>query len=122
VHRQVVEDHDVARAQGRDEELLDVGEKRRIVEWTVEDRPRVEAVDAQRRDHRVCLPVAARRVVAQPQPARAAAIAAQQVGGDPRFVDEDIAAGVVEREEVLPPPARGGDIRAPLFVGVYRFF
>jgi hypothetical protein len=70
----------------------------------------------------VRLPVAARRVIAEPQASRAASIAPQQVGGHPRFVDEDIAAGVVDGEEVLPPPARRGDVRAPLFVGVYRFF
>ena len=106
VHGQVVEDHDIAGAQRRDEDLLDVGEKRRIVERAVKDGWRVEAAHAQRRDHRVRLPVAARRVVAEPQAARAAPIASQQVGGDPRFVDEDIAAGVVDGEEVLPPPTR----------------
>jgi hypothetical protein len=68
------------------------------------------------------LPVAARRVIAESQAARAAPIAPQQIGGDPRFVDEDIGARVVDGEKVLPPPARGGDVRATLFVGVYRFF
>jgi hypothetical protein len=28
----------------------------------------------------------------------------------------------VHRQHVLPLAARGGHIRAPLFVGVYRFF
>jgi hypothetical protein len=116
-----VEDHDIAGPQSRDQDLLDVGEKRWIVERAVEDRGRLEAIHAQRRDHRMRLPMAAGRVIAEPQPSRTAPIAAQQVGGDPRFVDEDIAAGVVDREQVVPPPARGGDVRAPLFVGVYRF-
>jgi hypothetical protein len=34
--------------------LLDIGEKREIVERAVEDRWRGEALHAQRRDHRVC--------------------------------------------------------------------
>ena len=122
VHGQVVQDHDIAGAQGRDQDLLDVSEKRRIVERAVKDGGRVEAVHAQRRDHRVRLPVAARRVIAEPQASWAAPIPSQQVGSDPRFIDEDIAAGVVDGEEVLPPPSRGRDVRAPLFVGVYRFF
>jgi len=46
VHREIVEHHDIARTEGRHEDLLDVGEKRRIVERAIEDRGRVHAIDA----------------------------------------------------------------------------
>jgi hypothetical protein len=54
--------------------------------------------------------------------ARTAAIAAQQIGRDARFVEEDIAPRIMQRQRVLPPAARRRDVRTPLFVGVYRFF
>lgn len=122
VHGQVVEDHDVPWSERRHEDLLDVREKRGIVDRAIEDGRRVEAVDAQGSDDRVGLPMAARRVVAQPQSPKAPPVAAQQVGRDARFIDEDVLAGIVERQPVLPPAPRGRNIRAPLFVGVYRFF
>ena len=46
VHREVVEDDDVAGAQRRDEDLLDVREERGVVDRAVEDRGRRQAVDA----------------------------------------------------------------------------
>ena len=60
VDGEVVEDDDIARAQRRDQDLLDVGEERRRVDRAVEDGRRAEAVEAQRRDDGVRLPVAAR--------------------------------------------------------------
>ena len=82
VHRQVIEDDDVARAERRHEYLLDVGEKRRIIERPVEDGRRVQAIYPKRRDNGVRLPMAAWRVIAQSQPAGAPTIAAQQIGRD----------------------------------------
>lgn len=122
VHREVIEDDHVARAERRDEHLLDVGQKRRIVDRAIEDRWRMEAVDTQRGHDGVRLPVAIWCVIAQPDPARAAAVPTDQVGGDARLIDEDVAARVVQTERVLPPAPRRGDISAPLFVGEYRFF
>lgn len=122
VHGEVIEDDHVTRLEGRDKYLLDVGEKRGIVDRPIEDCRRLEAVDAQCRDHGVRLPMAIRRVVAEPEPARAATIPAQQIGGDAGLVNEDVAARVVQRQRVLPMPPRRGNISAPLFVGEYRFF
>jgi hypothetical protein len=102
--------------------LLDVREKRGIVDRTVKHGGRREAVDAERGDDRVRLPVPAGRVIAQAQATRAAAIATQQIGRDPRFVDEDVAARIVQRQGVLLSAPRRRDVRAPLFVGVYRCF
>lgn len=122
VDHEIVEDHHRAGPERRDEHLLDIGEKRGVVERAVEHRRRPEAVDPQRRDDRVRLPVAAGRIVPQPGAARTATIPPEQVGGDPRLIEEDVAGRVVERLR-LPPAVPGrGDIRASLFVGVDRFF
>ena len=121
VHREIVEHHDVARPQRGDEYLLDIGEKAGIVDRAVEGGRR-EAVNAQRRHDRVRLPMTVAGVVAEPYATRAASVPPQQIRGDPRFVDEDVVAGVVQRQRVLPVPARGRDVSAPLFVGVYGFF
>ncbi len=122
VHRQVVEDDDIARPQRRGEHLLDVGEKRGIVDRAVEDRGRGQAVDPEARDDRVRLPVAARRVIAQPHATGTAPVAPQQIRRDARFIDEDVGARVVQGLRVLPPASCGGDVRPALLVGVYRFF
>lgn len=45
VHRQVIEDDDIAGAERRGERLLDGGEKRGMVDPAVEDRGRGRAVD-----------------------------------------------------------------------------
>jgi hypothetical protein len=51
-----------------------------------------------------------------------ATIAAQEIRGAARFIDEDVGARVVYRLRVLPPAAGGGDVRPSLFVGVDGFF
>jgi hypothetical protein len=70
----------------------------------------------------VCLPMAARRVIPNPCPAHAAGVAAQQICRHARFINEDVLTRVAERQRLAPPASGGGDIRAPLFVGVYGFF
>jgi hypothetical protein len=122
VHREVIEDDDVAGAERRDEHLLDIGEKRGIIDRPVEDGGRRQPLDPQRGHDRVRLPMAVRRVIAETDPARTPAIAAQQIGRDAGFIDEDVAARIVQAEGVLPLPPARGDINATLFVGEYRFF
>ena len=97
VHREIVEDDDIARPQRGHERLFDVREKAGIIDGPIEDDRRVETIGAQGRDQRVGLPMATRRVVAQPQPSRAATVATKQVRGDAGFVNEDVAARVVHR-------------------------
>ena len=122
VDHQVVEDDNVAGAQRGHQHLLDIGEERRIVERAIEDRGRLQSIETERRDDGVRLPMPARRVIAQPLAAGTSAIATQQIGRDARLVEEEIAPRIVQRQRVLPAPARRSDISAPLFVGVYRFF
>jgi hypothetical protein len=52
----------------------------------------------------------------------ASAIAPQQIGRHPAFIEKDVLAHVSERLPRLPLPPRRHDIRPALFVGVNRFF
>jgi hypothetical protein len=61
-------------------------------------------------------------VIRDAHPAWTSGVAAQQIRGDAGFIDEDVLAGIVERQRVPPLTAGGGDVRAMLFVGVYGFF
>jgi hypothetical protein len=122
VHRQVVEHDDVAGAQRGDQDLFDVREECRIVDGPIEHSGRGEPVEAQARNDRVRLPMAARRMVMQPRPAGAAAIPPQQVGGDAALIEKDVLSYIAQRLQVLPLAARRGDVRTPLFVRVYGFF
>jgi len=122
VNGQVIHHDDVAGAQRRDQDLLDIGAERHRIDRSVEHRRRAQLGGTQRRDDRVGLPVTARRVIGRTRPARTARIPTKQIRGDARFVDEDKPGGVVEGLPLAPLPTRGGDISAPLFGGVYRFF
>ncbi len=75
VDGEVIEDDDVARAQRGHEDLFDIGEETRIVDGAVEDGRRADALEPQRRDHRMGLPVAAGRVIVEPQAPGTAAVA-----------------------------------------------
>jgi hypothetical protein len=70
----------------------------------------------------VGLPMAVRRVIPEAHATRTPPVAAQEIRGHARFVNEDVGAGVVQRLRVLPAPAIRGDVRTSLLVGVYRFF
>jgi hypothetical protein len=122
VHGEVVEDDDIAGAEGGHEHLFDVSEERWIIERAVEDGGRLHPIHAERGHDGVRVPMAVGRVIPQPQPAWTASIPSQQIGRDARLVHEDITARIVQGQRVLPAPARRGDISAPLFVGVYGFF
>ena len=88
----------------------------------IEHGGRVQAVEAQGRDKGVRLPVTEGRVIPHAEPAGAAAITAQEIGRHAGFVEEDVLPSVTYRQPVLPPSACRRDVRASLFVGVYRFF
>ena len=122
VDDQVVEHHDGAGAQRRDQDLLNIGEETRVVDGIIEDGRRPQAVQPQRGNHGGGLPVAAGRVIVEPLAARTASVAPQQIGGHSTFVEEHVLPDVMEREPLAPPAPIGGDIRPSLLVGVYRFF
>jgi len=122
VHRQVVEHHDVARSQGRHQDLFDVGEETRTVDRAIEDGWRAEAVEPQRGDHRVRLPMATGCVIAEPGAPQTSAVAAQQIGRHAAFIEEDVLAHVAERQPRVPLPSGRDDVRSSLLVRVDGFF
>jgi hypothetical protein len=70
----------------------------------------------------VRLPMAAWRVISEAHASGTAAIAPQQIGRHPRFIDEDVGARVMQRLRGVPLATGGRDVRPALFVGVYGFF
>lgn len=122
VRREVVEHHHVTTSQRGHEHLFDVRQERGIVDRAVEDRRRLEPVESQRRHDGVGVPMAARRVVSEADPARAAAVAAQQIGRHAAFIEKNVLAQIAERLPRAPAAALSGDVGAALFVGVDRFF
>ena len=122
VDGQVVDHDDVARAEGGDENLLDVGQETDAVDRAVEDGRGVESGGPQRGQHGVRLPMPAGRVIVEPHAARTPPVAAEQVGRHPALVEEHIAIGLAKRLAVAPLAPRGGHISPALLVSVYRFF
>ena len=122
VHREVVEDDDVAAAQRRHQDLFHVREKARVIDRSIKHRWRGEAVWPQRRDDGVRLPMPARGVIAEPRTAWTPTIPSEQVGPHPAFIEEDVLPRVAERQPRPPAPPLRRDVGPALFVGVYRFF
>ena len=122
VHRQVVEDDDIAGLEHGHQHLLDIRAETGGVDRPVEDRWRREAAGGERRDDRVRLPVAARGMITQPNAAQTAPVAAQQVGRDAALIDEQILMRVVHRLGAAPAAPLSDDVGPSLFVGVYGFF
>jgi hypothetical protein len=122
VHREIVEHDDIAGLERRDQDLFDVGEKTRTIDRPIKHGWRPESLEAERRDHRMRLPVAAGGVIGEPRAARAPAVATQQIGRDAAFIEKDVPPPVAERQPLTPAAPRSRDVRATLFVGVDRFF
>ena len=55
-------------------------------------------------------------------PRRRAAVAAEEIRGDARFVEEDQPVRVPRRRHVLPGVTRCGDVGTIVFGGAYGFF
>jgi hypothetical protein len=122
VDRQIVEDDHIAAPQRGHEDLFDVSEKARIVDRPIKYRRCREAVLSQRRHHGVGLPVAARRVIAQPRAPPTPAVATNQVGCHAALVEKDVLPHIVQRQPRTPAATLNDDVGPPLFVGVYGFF
>lgn len=119
---EIVEHDDIARPQHGHQDLLDIGAERVLVDRTIEHGRRGQLCGAERSDHGVRFPVAARRVIPDARAAKTPGVAAQQIRGHARFINEDVLARIAEGQRLAPLPPAGCDIRATLFVGVYGFF
>jgi len=93
-----------------------------MVEGPVEDGRGGRPLRVECGHHGVGLPMPTRRVIAQSDAARTAAVPPQQIGGDPAFIEEEIVARVSQVLTVAPASAVRGDVRSALFVSVQRFF
>src|SRR4030095_335456 len=71
---EVVEHHDVAAAQRRDQDLLDVRAERDVIDGAIEHGRGRQLGGPERRDDGVRLPVATGRVIRDPQPAWAPSV------------------------------------------------
>ena len=86
---QIVHDHDVARLQFGQKNLLDKGLEDITIHRTVDDRRTADALDPQSRDQGRRLPVTVGGLVDQSLPARGSPPKSRHVRFGPRFIDED---------------------------------
>ena len=122
VRAQVVGDDDVTGVERGHEDLFHVGEEARPIDRAVEDAGRGQARDAERRDKRAGLPARKRRGVIDPDPARRAPVAPQQIRGDARFIEEDQVRGIPSRRAVAPLRPRCRNVQPVVLAGPYGFF
>ncbi len=111
---EVVHDHDVAGAQGRHQDVRDIGLEPVAVDRPVENHWRDHAVEAEARHQRRGLAVAMREPHAEPLAPWAAPVAPRHVRGRPAFVDEHEFLGVEIGLRLEPGAALPQDVCAVL--------
>ncbi len=119
---EVVHDDDVAGAERRYEELLDISEEDLTVDWSIEHAWGIDPVVAQRGKEGQRAPVTEGDLGVQPLATRGAAVGAGHVGLGPGLVDEDEARRikpVLVLAPLHPPAGDGGTI---LLAGEQAFF
>jgi hypothetical protein len=97
VHREVVQDHHIAGAEGRHQHLVDIGLKAGLVDRAIEHGWRGQSLRAQGDHDGVRLPFTVRRVVVEAGAARTPAVAAEQVRRHPALIEEDVLLRVMQR-------------------------
>jgi len=122
VGRQVVHNHDVARGQGRRQDLFDIGHEGGAVHGAVEHHGRGHAIQAQRTHEGRGLPVPVGHRRPAPLAAPRAPVAPRHLGRGAGLVDEDQALGVQLGLRLEPGPAASQHVRALLLAGVRGFF
>ena len=93
---EIVEDHDVARLQCRDEELFEIGAEALAVDRPVEQAGRFDAVLAERGEESRGLPAAMRNLIDETLALRGPAAKPCHVGLRPRLIDEHQPPGINE--------------------------
>ena len=119
---EIVHDDDVARLQGRDEELLDIGEEAATVDRAIDDARRIDAIGAERGEKGQCAPMAVRHLGNEAFASSAAPVGACHIGLHPRLIDEDEAGRIKPTLILPPPPSPARHIRPVLLRGVQAFF
>lgn len=112
---EIVHDDDVARPQGFDQELFDIGQEAGAVDRAVEDAGCGDAIAAQCRQESHGAPVPVRREAGQTLALRSPAPQRRHVCFDPGLVDEDETLRIEPRLQRFPaPPPAGNRCPAPL--------
>lgn len=119
---QVIHEHDIALAQGRREQLFDLGDESGAIHHAVDHVRCCHAVDAQGCDERQCFPMPVRNLGDEPLADRRAAVEADHLRCHGRFVDEDEAFRLQFPLFGLQGDACGSDVRPILLGGVQGFF
>ena len=122
VAAEVVQDDDIARLQGRDEDGLDIAAEDGAIDRPVDDPRRADPVVAQRGDEGERAPVAMRGLGLQALPARSPAPQRRHVGLDPGLVEKDQPARIDLRLMLLPASPSTRDVRPVLLTRPQRFF
>ena len=114
VDREVIENHDVSRAQRRHQDLLDVGQEGPAVHGAVMHHRGSHAAGPQGTDEGGGLPVPMRHAHPQPLAPRRPAVPTGHLGGGAGLIDEDQPLGVEVGLGVEPGLATVQDIRTAL--------
>jgi len=122
VTAEIIHDDDVAGLEGRDEDLLDIGEETRAIDRPIEHAGGGNPVVTQAGEEGHRPPVPVRNLAEQSCAARAATVGARHVGLGPGLVDED-EAGRIE-PSLIAAPARTAtrNVGPILLAGVQAFF
>ncbi len=119
---EVVHDHRVAGAQGRRQDLCDIGLEPVAIDRTVEDHGGDHAVEAEARHQRRGLAVAMRKAHAEPLAPGAAPVAPRHVRRGPGLVDEHEPLGIEIGLRLEPGAALPQDVRTVLLNRVAGLF
>src|SRR5215213_3116677 len=122
VARQVVQDHNIARPQGGDEDLLNIGLECRAVDRAVQHEGRHEAARAQPGHEGGCLPAPVRYADPKASPTRSPPVAPGPVGRGPGLVDEHEPRRIKVELALEPGLAPLANIRPVLLGGMRRLF
>ncbi len=119
---QIVHDHDVAKPQGWEQLLTNIGAEAFTVDWAVEDAWRGEFVAAQRAQESQGSPMAVRGEAARALSPWPPAAKRSHVGLDPRLVDENQTSRIEATLPRSPALTATGNVGPGLLKSEQRFF
>ena len=119
---EIVQNDNVARSQGWDENLVDIEPERLAVDGTGEQPWRIDAVVPESGEEGHRLPSAVRNLRAKPATTKSPPPQRRHVGFGPGLVDEDQAGRFNPVLTGDPLRAPSGDVGTVLFAGVHGFF
>src|SRR3954454_293426 len=119
---QVVQDHDIARPQGGDEDLLNIGLERCAVDRAVQHEGRHDTARAQPGHKGGCLRAPVADDDPKASPTRSASVAPAHVDRGPGLIDEHQPLGIKVELALKPGLASLANIRPVLLGGMCRLF